>query len=174
MAAVEEVILRRFELSDLEYYWIWASDTRVTATCSWEAYTSMDELQRFMEEMVLPNPWFRAIVVGGRPVGAVTLKVPEDASERCRGELGYVVAYEWWGKGVATAAVRTATEAALAEVEGLERVEALVEVGNAASQRVLEKVGYKREGILRNYLFNKGRMRDMVMYSFISTDAFLF
>lgn len=168
-----EVILRRFDLSDLDDFWIWASDERVAATCSWEAYTSKEDLRRFMEETVLPNPWFRAIVAGGRPVGAVSLNIPEAESGRCRGELGYVVAWKWWGKGVATAAVRLATEAALAETEGLERVEALVEVGNQASQRVLEKVGFRREGLLRRYWWNKGLMRDMVMYSFTSDDSFL-
>ncbi|XP_020580315.1 uncharacterized protein LOC110024596 [Phalaenopsis equestris] len=167
------VILRRFELSDLDHFWVWASDERVAATCTWEAYESKDDLRQFMEENVLTNPWFRAIVVGGRPVGAVSIKFSEEGGGQCRGEIGYVLAREWWGKGVATAAARLATEAALSEIEGLERVEGLVEKGNKASQRVLEKVGFQREGVLRKYCWMKGGMRDMVMYGFIRGDRFL-
>ncbi|KAL4200243.1 hypothetical protein AMTRI_Chr03g55400 [Amborella trichopoda] len=50
----------------------------------------------------------------------------------------------------------------------LERVEALVDV---ESQRVLEKVGFDRYGVLRKYLILKGKTRDMFIYSFLSTDS---
>lgn len=56
------------------------------------------------------------------------------------------------------------------EVPGLERVEALVDVANPASQRVLEKAGFTREAVLRKYGAIKGVVRDMVMSSFIDTD----
>jgi RimJ/RimL family protein N-acetyltransferase len=52
------------------------------------------------------------------------------------------------------------------EVQGLERVEALVDVANPASQRVLEKAGFTREAVLRKY----AAVRDTVMFSFIDTD----
>lgn len=41
---------------------------------------------------------------------------------------------------------------------------------NPASQRVLEKAGFVREGVLRRYLVLKGRPRDMVMFSSVDTD----
>uniref|UniRef100_A0A0D9ZEB7 N-acetyltransferase domain-containing protein n=1 Tax=Oryza glumipatula TaxID=40148 RepID=A0A0D9ZEB7_9ORYZ len=86
-------------------------------------------------------------------------------------ELGYVVARAHWGKGVATAAVRRAVAAVLGgEVSGLARVEALVDVDNRASQRVVEKAGFRREGVLRRHYWHKGRVRDLVMYSFVSSD----
>ncbi|PKU73902.1 uncharacterized protein LOC110106901 [Dendrobium catenatum] len=167
------VSLRPFDLSDLDDFWVWASDKDVASNCGWEAYTSKDELRRFMEENVLPSPWFRAIIVSGRPVGQVLLMSSEGSGSQCRREIGYVLAREWWGKGVATAAVRIATEAAMSEIKGLERLEALVEEGNKASQRVLEKVGFQREGLLRKYWWNKGLLRDMVLYSFVRGDSFL-
>jgi RimJ/RimL family protein N-acetyltransferase len=87
-----------------------------------------------------------------------------------RAELGYVLARAHWGKGVATAAVKRTLATVFGEVEGLESVEALVDVANPASQRVLEKAGFTREAVLRSYCVVKGRLRDMVIYSFISTD----
>ncbi|KAL5211159.1 hypothetical protein ABZP36_006782 [Zizania latifolia] len=166
-----EVSLRRFDLADVDAMMVWASDPQVAAVCRWEPYESTDPLLAFIRETVLPHPWFRAICVGGeeeRPVGAVSVTPTADA---CRAELGYVLARAHWGKGVATAAVKRVVATVFAEVEGLERVEALVDVRNAASQRVLEKAGFRREAVMRKYCVLKGQVKDMVMYSFISTDS---
>ncbi|CAI0465908.1 unnamed protein product [Linum tenue] len=53
----------------------------------------------------------------------------------------------------------------------LERVEGLVDVENVGSQRVLEKAGFYREGLLRRYVVFKGRSRDMVMFSILCSDV---
>ncbi|XP_040378482.1 uncharacterized N-acetyltransferase p20-like [Oryza brachyantha] len=171
--AVEAVSLRRFDLADVNAMMAWASDPEVTAFCRWEPYESTEPLLAYLRDTVLPHPWFRAICLAGggggddTPVGAVSVTPTADA---CRAELGYVLARAHWGKGVATAAVKRAVAAVFAEVEGLERVEALVDVRNAASQRVLEKAGFRREAVLRRYCVLKGDVRDMVIYSFVSTD----
>ncbi|KAJ8470179.1 hypothetical protein OPV22_024522 [Ensete ventricosum] len=107
---------------------------------------------------------------GGRPIGAVSVELGAGC-DRCKGELGYVLAAAHWGRGYATAAVKMAVRSVFQEVEGLERVEALVDVDNKGSQRVLEKAGFVREGVLRKSMVLKGRTRDMVMFSFISTDG---
>lgn len=80
------------------------------------------------------------------------------------------MAVEFWGRGIATEAVRMATAAAFEEWADLERVEAMADAENPASQRVLEKAGFVREAVLRRYLVLKGKIRDMVMYSFVSKD----
>ncbi|KAM0856955.1 hypothetical protein ACQ4PT_048779 [Festuca glaucescens] len=166
-----EVTLRRFELSDVDAMMTWASDPEVAAFCRWEPYGSTESLVAYLRDTVLPHPWFRAICLAGdgeaRPVGEVSLEPTADA---CRGELGYVLARADWGKGVGTAAVRRALAAVFGEVEGLARVEALVDVDNAASHRVVEKAGFRREGVLRRHYWHKGRARDLVMYSFVSGD----
>ncbi|MCI72374.1 putative N-acetyltransferase, partial [Trifolium medium] len=50
------------------------------------------------------------------------------------------------------------------------RLEALVDVENVGSQRVLEKAGFQKEGVLRKYWFMKGKSRDVIMFSYLSTD----
>lgn len=165
----DEVTLRRFELIDVDAMMEWASDPQVATFCRWEPYASAEPLLEFLRDAVLPHPWYRAICVSGAVVGAVSLA---PTPERCRWELGYVLARAHWGKGLATAAVRRALRDAFADLEpeGLRRVEALVDVGNPASQRVAEKAGFRREGVLRRHYWHKGRARDMVMYSFLSSD----
>ncbi|XP_047088894.1 uncharacterized N-acetyltransferase p20-like [Lolium rigidum] len=170
--AAVEVTLRRFTLADVDAMMAWASDPLAAAPCRWEPYTSTEPLLAFLRDAVLPHPWFRAICLAGddRPVGAISVSPTDDG---CRAELGYVLARAHWGKGVATAAVRRAVAQVFGELEGLLRVEALVDVPNAASQRVLEKAGFTREAVLRRYCVLKGNVKDMVIHSFISTDTVL-
>uniref|UniRef100_A0A0A9CT05 N-acetyltransferase domain-containing protein n=1 Tax=Arundo donax TaxID=35708 RepID=A0A0A9CT05_ARUDO len=168
------VTLRPFDLADVDAMMAWASDPVVTAFMTWDPYTSREALLAFLRDTVLPHPWFRAVCLGGAgggaPVGAVSVTPTDD---RCRAELGIVVARAHWGKGVATAALKRTVAAVFGDLEGVERVEALVDVENAASQRALEKAGFQREAVLRNYCLVKGRLRDMAIYSFISTDPLI-
>ncbi|KAM2356153.1 hypothetical protein ACFX1X_010656 [Malus domestica] len=53
---------------------------------------------------------------------------------------------------------------------GVVRLQSFVAVENKASQRILEKVVFQREGVLRKYLYLKGDIKDMVVYSFLSSD----
>uniref|UniRef100_A0A0E0KK43 N-acetyltransferase domain-containing protein n=1 Tax=Oryza punctata TaxID=4537 RepID=A0A0E0KK43_ORYPU len=169
---METVTLRRFDLADADAMMAWASDPEVTAFMTWEPYESVDSLRAFIRDTVLPHPWFRAICLAGdgagaSPVGAVSVTPTAD---RCRAEVAVAVARAHWGNGVATAALRRALATAFADLDGVERVEALVDVDNAASRRELEKAGFQQEAVLRSYCVVKGRLRDMVIYSFISTD----
>ncbi|PIA59099.1 hypothetical protein AQUCO_00400154v1 [Aquilegia coerulea] len=76
----------------------------------------------------------------------------------------------YWGQGIATKAVKLVVNCIFNEWPYLERLEALVDLQNIGSQKVLEKAGFQKEGVLRKYCILKGSTRDMVMYSFLSTD----
>jgi ribosomal-protein-alanine N-acetyltransferase len=78
--------------------------------------------------------------------------------------LGYWVDQHHQARGLATEAVRATTDFAFSAV-GLHRVQAAVMPGNAGSLRVLEKVGYRREGIAERYLCIAGRWEDHVLYA---------
>jgi RimJ/RimL family protein N-acetyltransferase len=84
-------------------------------------------------------------------------------------ELGYVVAPDARGRGVATWTVGELTRWAFAEVGAL-RAELLIDHENAASQRVAERCGYVREGVLRSYHLKDGRRTDQVVYSRLPSD----
>lgn len=83
--------------------------------------------------------------------------------------LGYWVRSSRTGRGVATTATLLAARFGL-RVLGLQRIEILAAVGNKASQRVAEKAGAKKEGVLRNRLSIRGLPHDAVMYSLITSD----
>lgn len=83
--------------------------------------------------------------------------------------LGYWVRSRKTRHGVATAATRMAARFSF-ESLGLNRVELLVPTANMASQRVAEKAGAKREGILRKRLRLNAVAHDALVYSFVSED----
>lgn len=84
-------------------------------------------------------------------------------------EIGYWLIPRARGRRLASRAVALVTRWALTDA-ALERVEALVEPDNIASQRVLETAGFHREGHLRSYLVFGGGRVDALIYSLLPSD----
>lgn len=105
-------------------------------------------------------------LAGGELVGAAGLRL-EPAHRRA--ELGYWIAREHWGRGLATEAVRLLVDHAFDEL-GLARVFAHHFPWNPASGRVLEKAGLVREGVLRANVQKDGRAVDNVLYGLARED----
>ena len=109
-----------------------------------------------------------AITVRGRLAGSVTVGgVTRGAMDS--GYVGYWVDREVAGRGVATTAVALALDHCFGPV-GLHRVEANVRPENAASRRVLEKLGMVQEGLHRRYLFIDEDWRDHLAYALLVED----
>ncbi len=88
-------------------------------------------------------------------------------SLRYRGHVGYWVAAHARGQGVCTGALRLLARWALEDLK-LRRLELITDPDNVVSQRVAEKVGFQREGVLRSHLLHPdGRVRDSVMFSLL-------
>src|SRR3954468_11977059 len=79
-------------------------------------------------------------------------------------ELGYMVAPDARGRGVATAMLRALSEWAFAEA-GVQRARLVIDVDNPASLRVAERAGYVREGVMRSVNFKNGRRIDAWLLS---------
>jgi RimJ/RimL family protein N-acetyltransferase len=84
-------------------------------------------------------------------------------------ELGYVVAPEARGRGVARRALQLLTEWAFSELGAL-RIELRIAVDNRASSRVAERAGYVREGVLRSVYFKQGMRKDFEVWSRLPSD----
>lgn len=83
--------------------------------------------------------------------------------------LGYWVRTSATGRGIATMATRLAARFGFEEL-GLQRIEIVAAVGNVPSQRVAEKAGAKREGVLRKRLLIRGESLDAVLFSLVPED----
>lgn len=87
-----------------------------------------------------------------------------------QGEIGYVVGRAARGKGVATRALRLLTDWGFGDL-ALERIELWIDTSNPGSERVAERAGYVREGVLRSYWFKEEIRRDFGIWSRLRTDA---
>ena len=113
--------------------------------------------------------WALAMVdaATGRAIGGtgITFRHPPGAAEP-----GMWVIAEERNRGVAERATRLVCRWALTAETGIARVQATVEPWNVASQRVLEKVGFVREGLLRSYGSWRGERQDVFLYSLLPSD----
>ncbi|WP_026675462.1 GNAT family N-acetyltransferase [Alkalihalobacterium bogoriense] len=83
-----------------------------------------------------------------------------------RTEIGFELTKEKWQKGIAAEALKPILLYGFTEWE-LQRVEALIEPANIASQRLVEKIGFQQEGLLRSYEYVCGQFDDLFMYSLL-------
>jgi RimJ/RimL family protein N-acetyltransferase len=126
-------------------------------------YTEADALAFVQEEVPGTGTHQFAISADGRVLGSIGMKVNEMGS----GHIGYWCAPEARGRGVTTRALRLLCNHALEDLK-LERLELITDPDNRSSQRVAEKVGFQREGVLRSHLPHPdGRRRDSVMFSLL-------
>lgn len=105
---------------------------------------------------------FRAIVVDGRFVGNISVEQKSDVYRK-DAEIGYLLLTEFWSKGIMTEAVSQICDTAFDELDIL-RITGLVYAPNIASQRVLEKNGFIREGLQRNAVYKDGEIFDLCLY----------
>jgi RimJ/RimL family protein N-acetyltransferase len=85
-------------------------------------------------------------------------------------ETGYWLAPDARGMGLATRALRLLSVWTLREI-GVARLQLQTDVENLASQAVAERAGFTREAVLRDYMDNRGRRRDSVMFSLLPGES---
>jgi RimJ/RimL family protein N-acetyltransferase len=108
---------------------------------------------------------FAICEVGGDCLGLATV----DKRDAGRVELGYWLLPEGRGRGRATRALRLVSRWALSQ-PGVARLELATSPENVASQRVAERSGFRREGVLRSYHVVDGRREDAVFFSLLPGD----
>jgi RimJ/RimL family protein N-acetyltransferase len=81
-------------------------------------------------------------------------------------EIGYSLVPNERGKGYCTEAVEIMLDYLFLSRETM-RIQACTDTRNLASQKVLEKAGFKKEGTMRKYLFIRGQLRDSIVYSIL-------
>ncbi|KAK1440352.1 hypothetical protein QVD17_06177 [Tagetes erecta] len=161
------VTLRPFRLSDADDLLQFAGDEQVTKFIRWQTLTTQAEALTFIKEVCIPHRWRRSICLNDRSIGFVSVFYDDGH----KADIGYAVAAKYWGQGIATVAVKMAVKQVLIDFPEIVRLEAFTLVENKGSQRVLEKVGFQFEGVLRKYVKIKGLIVDTVVFSLLNTDV---
>ena len=120
--------------------------------------------------MVQAQPYVQnfAIEVAGEAVGGVGI-VPLTDVERFSAEVGYWLGEDYWGRGITSEAVALLVDYVVRKTEII-RLFASVYEYNPASMKVLEKVGFTRQAILRDAAIKNGRVIDMYYYDLIKRE----
>ena len=109
-----------------------------------------------------------AVCDGDTAIGSISAFRQDNI--HCRtAELGYYLSEEYWGRGVMTEAVRLLCDAVFDGTDIL-RIYAEPFAHNTGSRRVLEKSGFKLEGILSSGAVKNGKVLDMALYSLIKNE----
>jgi ribosomal-protein-alanine N-acetyltransferase len=172
--AAGALTLRAITSADAPAWFAILSDPLVVATTSTERAQSVEEVAGFIEsirDQFVAKAAIRWAIADSESSGLIGACGFNRFELRAgRAEIGYEIARARWGHGVATAAAGAVVRYGFAELD-LHRIEATVMAGNAASARVLEKLGFRREGLLRDYKFARGQWADYWMYARLASDA---
>jgi len=169
----ERLTLRPMRRGDARDLYAYASDPEVARHVLWSAHRDLDESREMIRaaRRQYRHGWPASYAItmrdSGRMVGTIGfmwLNV-----EHRSAEVGYSLARDCWGRGLMTEALRAVTGFAFDTLR-LNRLEAQHELDNPASGRVMEKCGFRPEGVLRSRLNNKGRFVDVKLWSLIRAD----
>ena len=132
-------------------------------------YTVADAEKFIAMVMEYVPPHAFAIEFQAEYVGNIGIH-PKGDIYRMGAEIGYFLGEAYWHKGLMPRAVRLACDYAFREM-GLIRIDTGVFDYNLASQRVLEKCGFVREGVFRKSVLKMGRICDEVRYALLKEDG---
>lgn len=166
----ERLVLRDALSTDAEAIHRYAGDDEVVKLMIWGPNT-LDQTREHLQhrvnhlQAVHDRRDFELLIVeksSGELVGGAGLRVHD--SSALSGDLGYVLARERWGQGIVPEACRKLLELGFGGF-GLQRIWASADARNVQSQRVMEKLGMRREAHFRQDQWVKGAFRDTVVYA---------
>jgi RimJ/RimL family protein N-acetyltransferase len=170
----ERLLLRDFRHEDFDDVHAYAIDPEVVRYMEWGPNTpeiTREVLDRFLAEA---KTWPRAgvtlaveHVATGRVIGSIRLEAHDPANRTA--DMGYSFHRPYWRQGYATEAARAVVGAAFG-VLGLHRVWATCDVRNAGSWGVMEKLGMRREGLLRQNRLVRDGWRDSYVYALLASE----
>jgi ribosomal-protein-alanine N-acetyltransferase len=144
----KRLVFRSHEAADLDAFCAMEADAEVRRYVGGAPRTRGAAEQRFWERAMQPPEgrlamWATVLKADGSYIGRCGLYPNMREEQKVAGEavLGFYLAHEFWGQGFASEAGRAFVEFGFDELK-LERIVTAVQVGNAASVRVLEKLGF--------------------------------
>ena len=169
----ERLLIRKLGIGDAEDIYAVSRNPAVSRFVLWETHRSIADSRSMIRGVLrsyrLQEPAALGIVLRetGHVVGTIGFLWID--REHNAAEIGYSLAEELWNRGLMTEALRAMLRFGF-ETLHLNRIEAQFDVRNAASGRVMNKAGMKKEGVLRQRLYNKGEYIDVELWSMLASD----
>jgi len=174
LLTTDRLLLREFEEGDWEAVLAYQSDQRYPRHDAWRERAEEDA-RRFVRMFIdwqreEPRRRFQLAIVPrgeGRLIGNCGVRVTSAAAREA--EIGYELDPRGWGRGYATEAARAMLAFGFGTLR-LHRVTARCLAENVASARVLERLGLRQEGRLREHEWIEGRWRDTLLYAILDRE----
>jgi RimJ/RimL family protein N-acetyltransferase len=168
----ERLVVRRFTAADVTAFAAYRSDPAVARYQSWDAPVPAADAERLVAgfaaaEEFAPG-WFQYAVelrAGGVLSGDVGVCLD---GNRMQAELGFTLARAHQGRGYAIEAARCVLDRVFGT--GIHRVSAECDARNTASARLLERLGFRREGLRRRHTWIKGEWTDDLLFGLLAED----
>ena len=168
----ERLLLREFIDDDFAAILQYASDPEVTRYVRFGP-TTEDVTRTFLQKTIAEQKsdsrknFDLAIILKShqRLIGACGIHLQEKGN----GDIGYTFIRSFWGYGYATEAANALLTFGFEKL-GLHRMTATCDVRNAASFRVMEKIGMRREGHFHEDVWQRDHWRDSYLYAILETD----
>lgn len=169
----KRLILRKMTNDDANSILKYLSDQEVMKYYGLEPFKTVDEaLSEISWYQSIQNNktgmrWGITVKGEGEVIGSCGFH--NTVSQHYRTEIGFELSKEHWGQGIASEAIEAIIKYGFEHLK-LQRIEALIEPPNMPSQKLVEKLGFVREGLLRSYEFTCGKFDDLYMYSLLKGD----
>ena len=155
------VNLRIVEKEDLPLLADWGNNPEFLGEFIWRQQLSRTEWEKRYDTLTSDTKWFFVEKKDGTKIGTMFHFLAGNLLE-----IGYLLVPSERGKGYCSEAVKIMVDYLFLSRD-LVRVQATTDVNNFASQRVLEKAGFKKEGVIRKSAFIRGEWRDGCMFSIL-------
>jgi len=172
----KRLILRRFTHDDADAMFCnWANDPEVTKYLTWPTHTDVSVSRAVIDSWVKQyenvNYYNWAIVLKelNEPIGSISVVSMNEVINKV--EIGYCIGRKWWRQGYTSEALAELIRFFFEEV-GVNRIEALHDIRNPNSGKVMQKCGMKYEGTMRQGAKNNQGLCDVALYAIIGDDYF--
>nr|WP_317357351.1 GNAT family protein [uncultured Tyzzerella sp.] len=162
----ERLILRRFNINDLDDFFEYAKIEEIGLNAGWIPHSSKEDTSLILNMFINDKNTFAIVYKNNNKViGSISLSRDKLRTTTNSKSLGYVLSKKYWGKGIMTEVVKKILEYAFLNLN-LDIISVSHFTDNIASKKVIIKNGFIYEGTLRNsFLLYNGKIKDKCIYS---------
>ncbi|MCX7711423.1 MAG: GNAT family N-acetyltransferase [Clostridia bacterium] len=174
----ERLVFRELREEDFHLFYSVFSNEQVMKYALMDRVATEEELRPYFDQILKNNQTFEnregyeyAVLsaIDGSFIGVADIMILLQNMRPTGGEIGYFLLPAFWGKGYATEIASKLTEICFSNLK-LHRVVARCNANNLQSEKIMKKVGMKKEGELRKARFKDGRWDNELHYSILAEE----
>ena len=162
----ERLVLEGWTKKDARDLFAYARTPNVGPLAGWKPHVNLADSKQRIKKLFIPNGTWKITMKGeGKAIGSIGFEPDPYRPEIDAKQLGYSLSEDYWGMGIMTEAAAEVLRYAFEEME-LPIVSIETAPDNQRSRRVIDKLGFKYEGTMRDaYLTIEGKVRDTLLFS---------